>query len=493
MSPFKSIKGRALGKLLEGYKSSDIGKGFGSGGGGGGGGAFTATGGIVGGLYDSISEYAYHTFISPGSFTAIGEVENADIFVVAPGGGGAGGNGASGGGGAGGIVLLENTTLVQGEYVITIPAGGTGGVAANNPGATGGDATVAHPYGLSLTAKGGGGGAGWTQNPAPGGSGGGAAGPGSDNGGLTIQSSAPQVTGAGGGTVSTYGSNGGATPGNSPYMGGGGGGSTSVGTDGGSQPGAGGDGRQFPAFTGPIIGLSYLNPFGGRFAGGGGGMGETPQNRDGGEGGTGGGGKGAPANPGGGGGWSGANGTLHTGSGGGGGQWSPAIVTPGGDGAGGIVVVRYPQVNSSLATGTAHTVGYRYWRLYKMNGAGGGPWHNEVQFFEKGSSTYYQGSNYQNYTHSGLVGFSASNVTDNNSGNNCFHTDSSGVGSWLQLDLGSGNKRLFDRVKIWIGGGTVVCDWQVQASDDGTNWTVMHNRARMQGATTHNIEMGKVV
>ena len=37
MSPFKSIKGRALGKMLEGFKSSDIGKGFGSGGGGGGG------------------------------------------------------------------------------------------------------------------------------------------------------------------------------------------------------------------------------------------------------------------------------------------------------------------------------------------------------------------------------------------------------------------------------------------------------------------------
>jgi hypothetical protein len=37
MSPFKSIKGRSLGKLLEGYKSSDIGKGFGSGDDGGGG------------------------------------------------------------------------------------------------------------------------------------------------------------------------------------------------------------------------------------------------------------------------------------------------------------------------------------------------------------------------------------------------------------------------------------------------------------------------
>ena len=32
MSPFKSIKGRALGKLLEGYKSSDMmQQGFGSG------------------------------------------------------------------------------------------------------------------------------------------------------------------------------------------------------------------------------------------------------------------------------------------------------------------------------------------------------------------------------------------------------------------------------------------------------------------------------
>ena len=33
MSPFKSIKGRALGKLLEGYQTSTLGQGFGSGGG----------------------------------------------------------------------------------------------------------------------------------------------------------------------------------------------------------------------------------------------------------------------------------------------------------------------------------------------------------------------------------------------------------------------------------------------------------------------------
>ena len=32
MSPFKSSAGRQLGKMLEGFKSSDVGKGFGSGG-----------------------------------------------------------------------------------------------------------------------------------------------------------------------------------------------------------------------------------------------------------------------------------------------------------------------------------------------------------------------------------------------------------------------------------------------------------------------------
>ena len=41
MSPFKSSAGRALGKMLEGYKSSDIGKGFGAGSGG----DLTVTGG----------------------------------------------------------------------------------------------------------------------------------------------------------------------------------------------------------------------------------------------------------------------------------------------------------------------------------------------------------------------------------------------------------------------------------------------------------------
>ena len=86
MSPFKSITGRALGKLLEGYKSSDIGKGFGSGGGG----LYTASGGTVelGYAYDARK---YFAFIAPGAFLITGSgTKSFDILVV--GGGGQGGS-----------------------------------------------------------------------------------------------------------------------------------------------------------------------------------------------------------------------------------------------------------------------------------------------------------------------------------------------------------------------------------------------------------------
>ena len=35
-------------------------------------------------------------------------------------------------------------------------------------------------------------------------------------------------------------------------------------------------------------------------------------------------------------------------------------------------------------------IGYRYYRLYKLDGATGGSWTNEVQLYEVGASTYYQ-------------------------------------------------------------------------------------------------------
>ena len=54
MTPFKSSKGRSLGKLLEGYKSSDIGKGFG------GGGATIKV--FSGGTKITVNEFTYHIF-----------------------------------------------------------------------------------------------------------------------------------------------------------------------------------------------------------------------------------------------------------------------------------------------------------------------------------------------------------------------------------------------------------------------------------------------
>ena len=101
-------------------------------------------------------------------------------------------------------------------------------------------------------------------------------------------------------------------------MGGGGGGTGAVGADGRDQPGNGGTGAQFSNYTGNKIGLPFLNPLAGRYAGGGGGMDpEVPAGKDGGTGGAGGGGRGARSRPH----WYGSPGLVFTGSGGGGGQW----------------------------------------------------------------------------------------------------------------------------------------------------------------------------
>jgi len=492
MSPFKSIKGRALGKLLEGYKSSDIGKGFGSGDGGGGSvsGPYSATGGNVEALRDVSTNHVYHTFISPGTFVMTGGVEDAEIFVVGPGGGGAGGNGGSGGGGAGGIVHLTGHTIQPGVYSVDVPSGGAGGASTNDNGDDGGDAIIQGPDGFLLTAKGGGGGSGWGKSPNPGGCGGGAAGPGPDNGGISVQATTPQNTGAGGGSVATYGFAGGATPGGTPYMGGGGGGTAGVGADGGGQPGNGGAGFTFPNYTGNLIGIPLLNPYSGQYGGGGGGMSEAPQGRDGGAPGAGGGGTGAYRYP-----QSyGSPALKFTGGGGGAGQWWPGGATSGGDGGQGMVVIRYLQVDVSNAQGTAlpaATTGYRYYRLYKLDGATGGSWTNEVQLYEVGASTYYQGTNYQNWSGSGLVSFNAGKVTNGNTStsDNCFHTDSSGAGSWLKLDLGAGNERFFHRVKLWHGTGAYAW-WRFEASNDNSNWTVLHKGMQVNGNSTTEMRIG---
>ena len=119
MAPFKSSKGRNLGKLLGGYKSSDIGKGFGSGGGGG----FLASGGTKTQPGDG---YIYHTFDAVGTFgfTTLGGNKQMEIEVQAGGGGGSSGWQAWAGGGGGGGYAHFSRMTTPGSYNIVVGAGG---------------------------------------------------------------------------------------------------------------------------------------------------------------------------------------------------------------------------------------------------------------------------------------------------------------------------------------------------------------------------------
>jgi len=124
MSPFKSSGGRSLGKLLEGYKTSTLGQGFGSGGGSS---SSSASGGTIANGIDDAG-YRYFTFIEPGSLIVTGSA-TFDIFCVGGGGGGGAtppGNG-SGGAGGGGIALLQNQDLTSGGYNVEVGTGGPGG------------------------------------------------------------------------------------------------------------------------------------------------------------------------------------------------------------------------------------------------------------------------------------------------------------------------------------------------------------------------------
>lgn len=265
----------------------------------------SATGGNVDGLAPG-NGYKYHTFTSPGTFTISSGNNYVEFLIV--GGGGSGGAGG-GGGGAGGIAYSSSYPIGPGTYPVTVGTGGTGSFTA--PLNDGTDSIF-----NTISGKGGGGG-----NGRAGGSGGG-------NGGTATQPSQPTF----GGLVTNYGNNGAPNPG---LDGSGGGGANAVGNP--DNGGAGGSGRQFPQFTGPLIGVSPLAPLSGYFGGGGGGA-----TRDGGgaplsNGGTGGGGAGTNDFP-----FTGNAGTNNTGGGGGGGgTGSGRGNSLGGNGGSGIVVIRY--------------------------------------------------------------------------------------------------------------------------------------------------------
>ena len=323
--------------------------------------SFAATGGtnqpngIVSG------SYTYHVFADDGNFVVSSGSKSIDFLIVAGGGGGA--NQQGGGGGAGGVVYGTSVYIGKGTYPVTVGTGGDAGAAPGyaNPGAKGNDSTFG-----GLTAVGGGGGAqnNWghpggvpnanpagpypsssdkSQNVVGGSSGGCGGGTKSGAPGPDLQSKYPymQTPNRGGTTmynnITQYGNSGGSQSNAGSQRGAGGGGAGGAGSSSGPSPGAGGDGQPFPAFPGPVLSPGMPSPQQSAFAtavgptglfGGGGGGGAGPS---GGPGGPGGGGAGG--NSGG-----GTQGVMGTGGGGGG---SGADAQPGGDGAKGIVIIRY--------------------------------------------------------------------------------------------------------------------------------------------------------
>ena len=271
MSPLRSIAGRSLGKLLEGFKTSTLGQGFGSGSGTG--------GGVVaaGGNTYTLNGYQYHVYTSSGDFILVQGNTTVEFLVI---GGGAGaGAGASldfgrggGGGGAGGLrcsfsgftpggpgAVAENgIDITPGTYPVIVGNGGAAFTSGPGSDLNNGTASSWGPPNTPerIIAGGGGRGAGSRNNPgtaSSGGSGGGASAAeaatipgGAANAGTGFN---PIVAGYAGGT--TY-------PESNVCAGGGGAGGVGQAGDyptlNNTRYGRGGDGKSFPT---DIIPTSY--------------------------------------------------------------------------------------------------------------------------------------------------------------------------------------------------------------------------------------------
>lgn len=304
-----------------------------------------ATGGNISNGVFQANGYFYHTFTNPGSFISNTPL-NIEILMVA---GGGGGSSSWGGGGAGGLFYHPSWTLQSGTYTVTVGLGGDGGTIAPTPATPGSNSTFVGPT-FTATAVGGGAG---NVGLGSGGSMGSVFGTPTGWGTWSPIDHAKQPTQPQPGVPVGFQQYGFKCGNGAYYSMGGGGGAGAAGpnatatgyTNGTNNPTPGGNGRPFPQFVGPIIGLPELNPHAGYFAGGGG----SGSGRDGwvnnagtsqvGTGGLGGGGNGGAHN--------GSSlidnataGANFTGGGGGGSSTFPNSV-PGKPGGPGIVIIRY--------------------------------------------------------------------------------------------------------------------------------------------------------
>lgn len=270
----------------------------------------------AGGNFIANSTYVIHQFTTSTTWY-MPDTVTADILVVA--GGGAGGSPIGGGGGAGGLTYSTSQTLTPNSYAILVGAGGT--AALDSDGTSGGDSKFIGGSVSIYTYGGGGGGKYNTGSGSSGGSGGGGA--------------AAKVGGSGTSGQGNSGGSGYSAAGNGAYGAGGGGGAGAAGENGGN--------RGYYYSSGGRGGIGLINSVTGTAqyyaAGGGGGATASMSSASGG---LGGGGRGGTDYS-----WGfiPTSATALTGSGGGGGG-NDAASYPAGNGASGVVIVRYPRTTS---------------------------------------------------------------------------------------------------------------------------------------------------
>lgn len=286
--------------------------------------------------------------LKPSTDCAGNELLTPAVQVMVAAGGGGGGNNHGGGGGGGGVVTEDAFTVSAGQsYTVVVGGGGVGGTTGGNAGTKGSDSS----FGGIVVAEGGGGGGGRVNTNSvtqagAGGAGGGGAG--------TIDGATGQP-GAGGAGTPGQGYDGGrgssgATAGN----GGGGGGAGEVGgAASGTASGAGISGKGGSGLASSITGATIYyggGGSGGRWVDGAYGL---PGVTGGGRGGTGDSIAGLP-------------GIANTGGGGGGGGGAAAA---GGNGGSGVVIVRYGNTGSIVASGGSESVSGAY-KIHRFAGNG---------------------------------------------------------------------------------------------------------------------------
>jgi len=255
----------------------------------------------TGGTVTTDGDYKVHKFTSNGTFEiTAGEGDNLVVeYLILGAGAGAGSNNAGGAGAGAFREAIDHSVAVQ-SYSIVVGAGSSGTAYNAGDPANGGDSSFD-----SITSNGGGFGGQDSSGNSSNGSGGGAG----------------DGAGSSAGTGGTYGNDGGASTGSSPHGGGGGGGADQAGANAsGSGGGNGGNGKISDIIE---AGTDVY------YCAGGGGAADSGSA---GSGGTGGGGAGSITG-------AGADAT-NFGSGGGGGTKSGGS-NAGGDGYGGLVVIRY--------------------------------------------------------------------------------------------------------------------------------------------------------